>query len=181
MKSLLYIHLFDDVLTSDENFTYNHVYGYARASHGVTSKRKVKGHPITGHEGPEVEQMYSSTIPSTSTLGGGWVVNATTWPLYSPEKTRYPLHRRLGEPQGPVCTVAESLSTTGIRSPDCPVCSESLYQISYPSPRRYFYWYYIRIMTHPPSVYNYSVQRWTNTGSLMALATKVCILTLITA
>jgi hypothetical protein len=36
-------------------------------------------------------------------------------------------------------------------------------------------------MTHPPSVYNYSVQRWTNTGSLMALATKVCILTLITA
>ena len=32
-----------------------------------------KGHPITGHEGPEGEQMYSSTLPSTSALdGGGW-------------------------------------------------------------------------------------------------------------
>ena len=29
--------------------------------------------PITGHEGPEGEQMYSSTLPSTSALdGGGW-------------------------------------------------------------------------------------------------------------
>ena len=33
---------------------------------------KGKG-PITGHEGPEGEQMYSSTLPSTSALdGGGW-------------------------------------------------------------------------------------------------------------
>ena len=29
--------------------------------------------PRTGHEGPEGKQMYSSTLPSTSTLdGGGW-------------------------------------------------------------------------------------------------------------
>ena len=32
-----------------------------------------KVHPRTGHEGPEGEQMYSSTLPSTSALyGGGW-------------------------------------------------------------------------------------------------------------
>ena len=34
-------------------------------------KGKGKGHPITGHEGPEGEQMYSSTLPSTSALDGG--------------------------------------------------------------------------------------------------------------
>ena len=33
----------------------------------------IKVHPITGHEGPEGEQMYSSTLPSTSALDrGGW-------------------------------------------------------------------------------------------------------------
>ena len=37
------------------------------------SKDKGKILPITGHEGPEGEQMYSSTLPSTSAVdGGGW-------------------------------------------------------------------------------------------------------------
>ena len=37
------------------------------------SKGKGKGLPRTGHEEPEGEQMYSSTLPSTSALdGGGW-------------------------------------------------------------------------------------------------------------
>ena len=36
-------------------------------------KGKGKGHPRTGHEGPDGEQMYSSTLPSTSALdGSGW-------------------------------------------------------------------------------------------------------------
>ena len=44
---------------------------------GGKAQKKVKGKgkalPITGHEGPEGEQMYSSTLPSTSALhGGGW-------------------------------------------------------------------------------------------------------------
>ena len=34
-------------------------------------KGKGKGLPITGHEGPEGEQMYSSALPSTSALDGG--------------------------------------------------------------------------------------------------------------
>ena len=34
---------------------------------------KVKVHPRTVREGPEGEQMYSSTLPSTSALDvGGW-------------------------------------------------------------------------------------------------------------
>ena len=58
-----------------------------------------KVHPITGHEGREGEQMYSSTLPSTSALnGGGW---STPRPGRSPPgKTRYPLYRRVGGPQG---------------------------------------------------------------------------------
>jgi len=36
-------------------------------------KGKGKGHPITGHEGPEVEKRYNSTLSITSALdGGGW-------------------------------------------------------------------------------------------------------------
>jgi len=30
----------------------------------------------------------------------GWVVNATSRPLYPGKQTRYPLYRRLGRPQG---------------------------------------------------------------------------------
>ena len=37
------------------------------------NNNKCKVLPRTGHEGPEGEQMYSSTLPSTSALdGGGW-------------------------------------------------------------------------------------------------------------
>ena len=36
-------------------------------------KSKGKGHPITGHEGPEGEYRYSYTLSLTSALdGGGW-------------------------------------------------------------------------------------------------------------
>jgi hypothetical protein len=30
--------------------------------HWIHGKGKGKGHPITGHEGPDGEQMYSSTL-----------------------------------------------------------------------------------------------------------------------
>ena len=38
----------------------------------TTSEGKSKGkvHPIPGHEGPEVEHRYSSTLSLTSTLDG---------------------------------------------------------------------------------------------------------------
>ena len=35
-----------------------------------TRHGKGKGHPITGHEGPEMEQRYSSTLYLTSALDG---------------------------------------------------------------------------------------------------------------
>jgi hypothetical protein len=70
-----------------------------RKALNLNSKGKGKGHPRTGHEGPEVEQMYSSTLSLTSALvrvGGQRNVPAA---LHL-GKIRYPLYRRLGGPQG---------------------------------------------------------------------------------
>ena len=56
-------------------------------------------HPRTGHEGPEGEQRYRSTLSLTSVLDGvgGQRLAPAALP---PGKTRYPLYRRLGRPQG---------------------------------------------------------------------------------
>ena len=42
----------------------------------------IKGHPRTSHEDPEGEQMYSSTLPSTSALDGGVGGQRQARPLY---------------------------------------------------------------------------------------------------
>ena len=51
-----------------------------------------------------------------------------------PGKTRYPLYRRLGGPQGRSGRVRKISPPTGIRSPDRLARSESLYRLSYPGP-----------------------------------------------
>ena len=48
-----------------------------------------------------------------------------------PGKTRYPLYRRLGGPQGRSGQVRKISPPTGIRSPDRPSLSQSLYRLSY--------------------------------------------------
>ena len=50
-----------------------------------------------------------------------------------PGKTRYPLYRRLGGPQGRSGQVRKISSPTGIRSLDSPVCIQSLYRLRYPA------------------------------------------------
>jgi hypothetical protein len=50
-----------------------------------------------------------------------------------PEKTRYPLYRRLGGPQGRPGQVRKISPPTGIQSPDHPARSQSLYRLSYPA------------------------------------------------
>ena len=62
-------------------------------------KGKGKGHPITGNEGPEREQTCSSTLPSTPALDGVGSKRHAPAAL-PPGKTWYPLHKRLGGPQG---------------------------------------------------------------------------------
>ena len=53
-------------------------------------------------------------------------------PLFTPGKTRYPLCRSLGGSQGRSGQVRENSPPTGIRSPDRPARSQSLYRLSYP-------------------------------------------------
>ena len=58
-------------------------------------KGKGKVHPRTGHEGPEGEQMYSSTLPSTSVLdGGGW--SAPRPGRFTPGKDPVPIVQEAG-------------------------------------------------------------------------------------
>ena len=61
----------------------------------------------------------------------GWVVNATPRPLY-PGKDPVPTVQEAGWAPGPVWTGAENLAPTGIRSPNRPARSESLYRLNYP-------------------------------------------------
>ena len=77
--------------------------------------------------------MYSSTVPSTSALdGGGW---STPRPgRFTLEKYPIPIVYEAGWAPGPVWTGAENIASTGIRSPDRPSHSESLYRLKYLGP-----------------------------------------------
>jgi hypothetical protein len=57
---------------------------------------KVKVHPRTGHEGPEVEYRYSSTLSLTSALDGGGWSRPRPGRVAPGKETRYPLYRGLG-------------------------------------------------------------------------------------
>jgi hypothetical protein len=71
--------------------------------------------------------MCSSTLSSTSALDGGWW--STPRPgRFTPGKDPVPI---VG---GPFWTGAENLAPTGIRSPDSPARSKSLYRLHYPGP-----------------------------------------------
>jgi hypothetical protein len=59
-----------------------------------------KVHPRTGHEGPEGEQRYTSTLSLTSALyGGGWLT-PRLGRFTSGKETRHPLYRRKAGLQG---------------------------------------------------------------------------------
>ena len=77
--------------------------------------------------------MYSSTLSLTSTLDWGeW---STPRPgRFTPGKDPVPIVQEAGWSLGPVWTDAENLAPTGIRSPDRPSRSQSLYRLSYPGP-----------------------------------------------
>jgi len=67
----------------------------------------------------------------------GWGVSFTPRPLFTPRKDPVPIVQEAGWAPGPVWTGAKNLAPTGIRSPDCPARSQSLYRMSYPAP----YWH----------------------------------------
>ena len=99
-----------------------------------SKSKKGNFHPTRVHKGPGGSRSYSSTHSSTSPLDGvGGQRHAPA--ALPPGKTRYPLYRRLGGPPWPVWTGAKTLAPTGIRSPDRPARSESLYRLSYRGPQ----------------------------------------------
>ena len=63
----------------------------------------------------------------------GWGVSVTPWPLFTPWKDPVPIVQEAGWAPGPVWTGAENFAPTGIRSPDRPARSQSLYRLSYPA------------------------------------------------
>ena len=64
----------------------------------------------------------------------GWGVSVTPWPLFTAGKDPVLIVREAGWAPGPVWIGAENLAPpTGIRSPDRPVRSQSLYRLSYPA------------------------------------------------
>ena len=98
---------------------------------GNGTERKV--HPRRGHEGPE---KYSSTLSLTSEPeGGGWSTPRSG--RFTPGKDPVPSEQKTGWAPGQVCTGAENLAPTEIRSLDRPARSESLYRLRYPGPMLY--------------------------------------------
>jgi len=68
----------------------------------------------------------------------GWGVSVTPRPLFTRGKTPVPILQEAGWTPGPVWTGAENLASTGIRSPDRPARSESLYRLRYPAHKCYW-------------------------------------------
>jgi hypothetical protein len=76
--------------------------------------------------------MYSATLfLDLGTRRGS--VSVMPRPLSTPGKDPVPIVQEAGWAAGPFWTGAENLAPTGIRSPDCPARSQSLYRLSYPA------------------------------------------------
>ena len=63
----------------------------------------------------------------------GWSVSITPRPLFAPGKDPVPIVQEAGWAPGPVWTDAENLTPTGIRFPNRPALSQSLYRLRYPA------------------------------------------------
>jgi hypothetical protein len=68
-------------------------------------------------------------ILNLGTRGGGW--SAPRPGRFTPGKDPVPILQEAGWAPGPVGTCAKNLAPTGIRSPDRPARSQSLYRLSY--------------------------------------------------
>ena len=118
------------------NFTWTYVLlGDARV---IVCKRKVKVTLVqalrlctgrTAHRGSR--GIALPFLDHGTRMGSG--ISVTPQPLFTPEKNPVPIVQEAGWASGPVWTGAENLAPTGIRSPDHPVCSHSLYRLCYPS------------------------------------------------
>jgi hypothetical protein len=63
----------------------------------------------------------------------GWGFSVTPWLLFTPEKDPVPIVQEAGWAPGSVWTGVVNPAPTGIRSPDLPARSQSLYRLRYPA------------------------------------------------
>jgi hypothetical protein len=99
---------------------------------------KGTGHPRIGHEGPERECKYSSTLSLTSALDGRG--GSTPRPgRFTPGMARYPCTGGWVGPRAGLEGCGKKLRPIGIRSPDSPARSELQYQLQYPGPQQNLY------------------------------------------
>jgi len=63
----------------------------------------------------------------------GSKVSVTPRPIFTPGKDPVPIVQEVGWTPEPVCTCARNLAPTGIKSPDRPARSQSLYTVRYPA------------------------------------------------
>ena len=103
------------LVTTKHNFTVFCLKIKTKSSAGVPTTVLGKVHPRTGHEGAKWK----------------WVINATSRSLYPQGKTRYPLYRRLGGPQGRSGRVWKIVPPSAIRSPglytECAIATQTDY------------------------------------------------------
>lgn len=73
-------------------------------------------------------------------LGVKWglMFNATPWPLYPREGDPLPIIQKAGCAPGWVGTGTENLARIGFRTPNRPICSQTLYQIRQPGHLSHF-------------------------------------------
>jgi hypothetical protein len=117
---------------------------WIRTTHYWKETGKIKGkiRPKTGREGPEGREKYNTKLPLNSVLDGlgGYRYTLAVYLRKDPG----PIVQVVGWLAGPVWTVAEILSPTGIRSLDRLACGKSLYRLSYPDPmnstQHSYYW-----------------------------------------
>jgi hypothetical protein len=93
---------------------------------------KGKGQPITGHQGPRGGlEVYLYSFSTSALGGGGW--SAPRPGRFTPWKDPVPIVLEAGWAPELVWTCAKNLAPTGIRFPDRPARSQSLYRLSYPA------------------------------------------------
>jgi len=97
-------------------------------------------HPGTGHEGPEGEYRYSSTLSMTLALDRGGCSTARPCRFTLRNETRCPLHRILVGHQNRSGWVRK-ISRTGIRSRDLSTLSELPYRLRYTGQLLVFEWF----------------------------------------
>jgi hypothetical protein len=78
----------------------------------------------------DLEKKHSSTLSLTSETDSDGCLTPLPGRITPGKETRCPLYRRL-RASGPVWTGAENLAPTGVRTPDLPARSESLYRLRY--------------------------------------------------